>query len=173
MDGGRILRALLAMRFDYLSATRYAVHAGKVLGVIAIALAAFYLKSPLTVALFAFILIGGEVEFRQLRSIEAYAGLCIADVTLPARWEEVAPLAGHVPVLQAAWPLEFYAPLFKAQTDRVIPVYEGDRFVGVVWTAYFERALDVAHTRRQVRQSAYGREYASPGEKPPVLPPQA
>ncbi|MDP0495971.1 MAG: site-2 protease family protein [Verrucomicrobiota bacterium JB024] len=169
MDGGRILRALLAMRFDYLSATRYAVHAGKVLGVIAIALAAFYLKSPLTVALFAFILIGGEVEFRQLRSIEAYAGLCIADVTLPARWEEVAPLAGHVPVLQAAWPLEFYAPLFKAQTDRVIPVYEGDRFVGVVRTAYFERTLDVAHTRRQVRQSAYGREYASPGEKPPVL----
>ncbi len=169
MDGGRILRALLAIKFDYLSATRFALHTGKVLGIVGMALALFYLHSPLTVALFAFIIIGGEVEFRQLRTAEAYAGLTIADVTLPARWEEVFPLQGQTPILQAAWPLEFYAPLFKAQADRIYPVYDRDGFIGVVRTAYFDRALKVAHTRRQVRQSPAGQAYASPGEKPPVL----
>ncbi|MBC2594829.1 site-2 protease family protein [Ruficoccus amylovorans] len=172
MDGGRILRALLVLKFDYLTATRLAVHTGKVLGVIAIAAAAFYLQSPLTVALFAFILIGGEVEFRQLRNTESYAGLTISDVTLPARPEEIFPLTSQTPILQAGWPLEFYAPLFRAQKDRIYPVYAGDSFIGVVRTAYFDRALSVAHTRRQVRRSPACRDYVRETDKPPILPPQ-
>ncbi|QYY37364.1 site-2 protease family protein [Ruficoccus sp. ZRK36] len=174
MDGGRVLRALLAMRYDYLTATKIAVHTGKVLGILAIAGAAFYLHSPLTVALFAFIIIGGEMEFRQLRTVESYAGLTIADVTLPARWEEVEPLLGTTPVLQTVWPLEFYAPLFKSQADRLYPVFEGDSFVGAVRTAFFDRALHIAHTRRQFRSSAHGQAYSGPNTppQPPVLPPQ-
>lgn len=71
MDGGRILRALLATKLPYLRATRIAANIAKGLGGIGIAVA---LLAPelhlgpqrawLLAALFAFILIAGEMEFR-------------------------------------------------------------------------------------------------------------
>lgn len=149
MDGGRILRALLALHFDYLTATKFAVYTGKGLAGIGILVALFYLQSPLTVVLFAFIMFGGEMEFRALRMAEAYAGLSIRDVTRPANPAEVFPLVTQTPILQADWPLEFYAPLFEAQDDRVYPVYDGEGFLGVVKTENFAENLTYAQSRRK------------------------
>ncbi len=154
MDGGRILRALLAIRYDYLTATTFAVHTGKVLAIVGILLSIFYLQSPLTMFLFAFIIVGGEMEFRQVRVVEAYAGLCIGDVTHPASVETVFPLPRQTPVLQATWPLEFYAPLFEAQEDETYPVFLGEEFIGVVKTQTFADTLLYAQSRRKALKRA-------------------
>ncbi|MBI5688480.1 MAG: site-2 protease family protein [Verrucomicrobia bacterium] len=68
MDGGRILRALLALRLPYLRATFWAVTTGKVLCVIGAVLAAYY--QSFLVALFIFIFIIGELEYRAVRRRE-------------------------------------------------------------------------------------------------------
>ena len=68
MDGGRILRAVLATRMEYLRATFYAAMVGKVLSAIGAVIALFY--SPLLAVLFTFIFIVGEMEYRATKQRE-------------------------------------------------------------------------------------------------------
>jgi len=65
MDGGRVFRALLAMRFSYLRATQVAASVGKVVAV-AGATYLIYTGNYLGGVLFAFIIFAGE---RELRSV--------------------------------------------------------------------------------------------------------
>ncbi|MCC5788738.1 MAG: site-2 protease family protein [Opitutales bacterium] len=67
MDGGRIFRALLAYRMDYLKATFIAATVAKVLAAAGVLLALFVLGNPLLAILFTFIFIGGEMEYQALR----------------------------------------------------------------------------------------------------------
>ena len=70
MDGGRILRALLANRLNYLDATRWAVNIGYFVAGSGIVLG--LLSGSLSlVALFLFILYAGNWEYRQLRREES------------------------------------------------------------------------------------------------------
>lgn len=64
MDGGRILRALLAMRLPYLRATWWAVMVAKVLSLTFAGVAAFYFDRPLTAVLFVFIFWAGHAEYQ-------------------------------------------------------------------------------------------------------------
>lgn len=66
MDGGRILRALLALRFPYLRATYWAALLGKVLAVIFAGGAVYFFSNYLMAALFLFIFFVGEAEYRHL-----------------------------------------------------------------------------------------------------------
>ncbi|MBM3855102.1 MAG: hypothetical protein FJ399_18435, partial [Verrucomicrobia bacterium] len=68
MDGGRILRALLALRLSYLRATFWAATTGKILCAIGAAIAAFH--HPLLAALFIFVFFVGELEYRAARRRE-------------------------------------------------------------------------------------------------------
>jgi Zn-dependent protease len=70
MDGGRILRALLAMRWSYLKATFWAASLGKVLTIVGAGLMAFVVHNPLGVILFGFIFIAGELEYRTIKRRE-------------------------------------------------------------------------------------------------------
>ncbi|HYP16440.1 MAG TPA: site-2 protease family protein [Opitutus sp.] len=70
MDGGRILRALLASRMPYLRATLIAARIGRVLAVVAAVVAAVFYQSYLTALLFVFILVAGEAEYRAVRRRE-------------------------------------------------------------------------------------------------------
>jgi Zn-dependent protease len=70
MDGGRILRALLAMHLTYLSATFWAMSVGKVLALLAV-VAALYYESYLVAVLFTFILFAGDAEYRLVKRREA------------------------------------------------------------------------------------------------------
>lgn len=71
MDGGRILRAMLATRLPYLRATFVAATIGKILAVAAIVVAVTEWDHPLMAALFAFIFVAGELEYRAARRREA------------------------------------------------------------------------------------------------------
>lgn len=80
MDGGRIFRALLATRLDYLTATRWAAAVGKILATAGAAYALLFHQSYLTAALFAFIYLGGDLEFRYVRRQEMLKGVMIDDL---------------------------------------------------------------------------------------------
>ena len=73
MDGGRILRALLALRWPYLKATFWAATIGKVIAVAAALFCGFVLHAYLPAVLFTFILITGDVEYRAVKRREQAA----------------------------------------------------------------------------------------------------
>lgn len=85
MDGGRILRALLALRMDYLRATFWAATVGKVVAALGFG-AAFYFEQPLLGLLFVFIVLVGELEYRAIKRREW------ADAQLRALFGEAAEL---------------------------------------------------------------------------------
>jgi Zn-dependent protease len=66
MDGGRIFRALLATRTNYLRATYWASLVGKILAGLFAAAAAFYFENFLLAVLFMFIFFAGDAEYRHL-----------------------------------------------------------------------------------------------------------
>jgi Zn-dependent protease len=77
MDGGRILRALLAMKLPYLRATFWAATVGKILasfGVVGAFAVVWLGRAPQpyyqVAALFAFIFVAGEIEYRVVRRRE-------------------------------------------------------------------------------------------------------
>lgn len=69
MDGGRILRAVLAGKLGYLRATFWAAMVGKVLCALG-TVVAFLRAEPLLLLLFAFILFVGELEYRAVERRE-------------------------------------------------------------------------------------------------------
>lgn len=78
MDGGRVLRAVLAMRRPYLRATQIAAGVGKVLAILGAAWL-LYEGHYLGVALFLFIFAAGEMELRAVARAER----------VEAHWREV------------------------------------------------------------------------------------
>jgi Zn-dependent protease len=70
MDGGRILRALLAMRLPYLRATYWAATVAKIVTVPG-AIIAFFFGDYFLVAIFIFIFLAGDAEYRMAVRREA------------------------------------------------------------------------------------------------------
>jgi len=119
MDGGRILRAALAMRFPYLQATTIATWLAKALAIIGAAIAIFHLKNPLLLFLFAFIFFGGDMEHRLVRRQEKLSGLFVRDLT-----------RNHYQSISSDQTLAEAAALFKAFRPGELLVMDGDRPCG-------------------------------------------
>lgn len=80
MDGGRILRSILAIWLPYLRATGWAVTTARVLAPILAFVAIYFLNSWMIGVLFIFILLAGNTEYQLLMRREAEA----------AYWAELA-----------------------------------------------------------------------------------
>jgi Zn-dependent protease len=99
MDGGRILRALLAVKLPYLTATYWAVMVGRVLAVL-FACGALYRGNYLLAVLFMFIFFAGAAEYRQtLRRVQE-----------EEYWAEMARRAAQVTPVDEEPPLLLHGP---------------------------------------------------------------
>ena len=67
MDGGRILRGLLAMRFDYLRATRYAKNVGQVIAIAFVVIGFAYSHFIMLPLVAVFVFVGAMTEERMVR----------------------------------------------------------------------------------------------------------
>jgi Zn-dependent protease len=65
MDGGRVLRALLALRMPYLKATRWAATAGQTIAV-AMGFSGLMIRSPFMVLIALFVFSGARAEARMV-----------------------------------------------------------------------------------------------------------
>ncbi|MFB6223329.1 MAG: CBS domain-containing protein [Haloarcula sp.] len=84
MDGGRVLRALLARRRPYARATKIAAEVGKIFAVFLGLFGIFVLGNIFLAGLAFFIYIGAEGESRQTTMRAAFEGVTVADVMTPA-----------------------------------------------------------------------------------------
>ncbi len=151
MDGGRILRAVIALRFSYLTATRIAVYAAKILVFIGILFALLEWQNYLLALLLAFVWVGGELEYRQIRQAETFGGLCIGDIAEPPPLGTSMEEIQGMPVVQADWPLEVYASLFDRRTGQLFAVYDQADFVGIVNTRFIRTRAREARRIMSVR----------------------
>lgn len=122
MDGGRVLRAALAIRWgDYVRATDAAARAGRAFAILFGLLAVLVINSPLLVLIAGFIWIAGAGEAAQVRTQAALAGVSLRSVTMT----DLRTLAPTDTLSHAArLVIDGYQPDF--------PVLDGARFVGML-----------------------------------------
>ena len=172
MDGGRVLRALLAMRMDYVRATKVAAEVGRGLAVMLGLLGLF--GNPVLVVIALFVWMGATAEAGMVELKSALAGIPVHRVMI-TRFETLAPtdtlqlatdhvLAGFqhdFPVLQDGRVVGVLtrADLVKGVTDK-----GGDALVGASMTPRFETAAP-----SEMVEAVLQRLQASPCPAAPVL----
>lgn len=120
MDGGRVLRALLAMRFDYADATEVAARIGQAIAAV-FALAGVLLPNLILVIIALFVWMGAAGEVGVARVKRALRGATV-DAVMRTEFGTLAP---HDTVRHAA-----EMALRRAQSD--FPVLAGGRVVGLL-----------------------------------------
>jgi len=121
MDGGRVLRAILAMTMEPVRATRIAANIGKIMAVLFIGLA-FYTRSPILalIAVFVWFGAGGEAAAMEARIAMSDAPVARAMLT---RFQVVSP----------SDPLSRAAQLIISGSQTDFPVVASDgKVVGVL-----------------------------------------
>ncbi len=110
MDGGRILRAILALRYSYLASTRAAIYVAMPLAAGGILVALLYENvSDIMALLFAFIFVGGQLEYKMVKRSEKLRGWTVGDVasknfiSVPgdSTIGKAADLIGNQPMIEA------------------------------------------------------------------------
>jgi Zn-dependent protease/predicted transcriptional regulator len=128
MDGGRVLRALLAMRMDYLRATQIAAATGQGLAFVFGFVGLFTNPFLVFIALFVWMGAAGEASMAQIKSV--LGGIPIRHVMIT----DFRTLAPHDPLAQAVEHI-----LDGFQED--FPVVEDGHLVGVLTRTDLMKAL--------------------------------
>lgn len=95
MDGGRVLRSLLAMKTDRLKATEWAVNVGKVFAFLFVIWGFF--NNPFLAIIGLFIFLGAQSELQQVRSQSLFANFTVKDVLMT----DFTILYAHHPIAEA------------------------------------------------------------------------
>lgn len=120
MDGGRVLRALLAMRLDYVRATQTAVWIGQAIAMI-FGLLGLLLPNPMLIFIALFVWLAGAQEAGVVVMRSALAGIPVMRVMIT----DYRPLRPDDPLSRAVgYVLEGF--------QRDFPVVDGDRPVGIL-----------------------------------------
>lgn len=128
MDGGRILRALLARRLNYVSATRIAAGIGQGMAILFGLVGLF--SNPFLVFIAIFVYLGAQAEAQYAETRSALEGATVADAMMTKfQYLNVGDrLADAVRELLAGAQLDF-------------PVLAADRLAGVLFRSDLVRAL--------------------------------
>lgn len=152
MDGGRVLRALLALNMDYVRATNVASSIGQFLALLLGFLGLF--GNPLLVFVALFVWMGAAQEASMVQMQSALDGIPVQQVMI-TNYETLAP----------SDPLERAIDRIMAGFQQDFPVVESERVVGVLTRADLMRAL-AQQGRSGLVQDVMQREFptAAPGE---------
>jgi Zn-dependent protease len=88
MDGGRLLRAYLAERMTYLSATKWAVRIGKIIAILMGVVGFIVIRSPLLPIIAFIIYIGASEEKKATMLDMALEGVKVRDLMIPSTFIE-------------------------------------------------------------------------------------
>ena len=139
MDGGRVLRALLARTRTYARATQIAAEVGKGFAILLGLFGLLAVFNPFLIAMAFFIYIGAASEAQQTIMKAAFEGMAVRDIMTPA--ERVRSVATETSVA------ELIDVMFE-ERHTGYPVVAAGEVVGVV-------TLDDARAVRDVEQDAY------------------
>jgi Zn-dependent protease/CBS domain-containing protein len=141
MDGGRMLRALLATKLPYQQATNIAASVGQFLAILFAFAGLFWLGNPFLVfiALFVYLGAGAEARLTEVRSLLRDVPVRDAMITRFQTLRPDEPLQHAVDELLAGW-----------QTD--FPVVENDAFLGMLRRADLVAALEHDGPESPVRE---------------------
>jgi Zn-dependent protease/CBS domain-containing protein len=140
MDGGRVLRALLAKRMDYTDATQAAAHVGQAIALAFGFLGLFFDPFLLFIALFVWMGASGEAGMVQMRT--SLGGIPVQRVML-TNFQTLQPddtLAQAVEHILSGWQQDF-------------PVVFGSHPLGVLTREDLMRAIAQGGTGRPVRDA--------------------
>jgi Zn-dependent protease/predicted transcriptional regulator len=129
MDGGRVLRALLALRLPYVKATRIASLVGQALALL-FGIAGLFSNNIMLMFVALFVFLAASEERALVRNRSSMAGL-------PVR----AAMLTQFVVLDQSDPLGRAVELLMSGSQQDFPVMEGDRPVGLLTRADLVRAL--------------------------------
>ncbi|MFC3957735.1 site-2 protease family protein [Halovivax cerinus] len=138
MDGGRVLRALLARNQPYAKATRQAATVGKFFAVL-MGLFGLFAWNPVLIAVALFVYIAASGESQQVTMKAAFQDVTVADIMTPA---DRLQTVGVDTTVQ-----ELVQRMFQ-ERHTAYPVIDGGRLVGMV-------TLSDARNVKQVERDAY------------------
>ncbi|MFM8951062.1 MAG: M50 family metallopeptidase [Bacteroidota bacterium] len=119
MDGGRILRALLAMKISRLKATTIAANIGKLLSLGFIVAGFFY--NPFLIFIGVFIVLGAQSELELVRNKELASGLTASDAMM-SKWTE----------LESSKPLSEAVSMLLQSESKSFLITENGTYVGTL-----------------------------------------
>jgi Zn-dependent protease len=152
MDGGRVLRAILAMRGDYVRATQKAASIGQGIAMMLGFAGLFFNPFLVFIALFVWIAAAQESSLVQMKS--ALSGIPASHAMI----REFHTLAADDPLARAV-------ELTLAGFQQDFPVLVGDRLVGVLTRADLLKAIAGKGEQALVREAMQsGFETADPSE---------
>jgi Zn-dependent protease/CBS domain-containing protein len=134
MDGGRVLRALLAMRFDYVRATQVAATVGQAMAIGFVFLGLLY--NPFLIFIALFVWLGAAQEASMVQMKAALDGIPVARA-----------MVTEFQTLRPTDPLSRAAEYLLAGFQEDFPVVDDGRLVGVLRrqdlaTAFAQRGFD-------------------------------
>jgi len=121
MDGGRVLRALLASRMDYRRATRVAASVGQGMAILFALLGLFVVKNPFLLFIALFVFLGAQSEAEMVGMQQTLRGQLARDA-----------MVTRFRPLDAEATLDAAARELLAGSQQDFPVISGDRMVGVL-----------------------------------------
>jgi len=139
MDGGRVLRAVLATRMPLHRATRIAANIGKAFAVI-FGIVGLYFFSPFLILIALFIYIGASME-----STAVQYNFLLQDVTIGTM------MSAPVTTVPSNLPLAKVIEMMYASKHLGFPVVERDTLVGMVTLADVNRTSSIDREAMQVK----------------------
>lgn len=139
MDGGRVLRALLATRMTRVKATHIAASVGQAIAII-FAIAGLFIPGMFMLLFIAlFVYLGAQGEAQAVEAREAFRGARVRDA-----------MASHFLTLSESDPLEFAIREMMGGLQRDFPVTNGQQISGILLHHDVVKALHEGRASSQV-----------------------